>query len=49
MAEYVLGQLAHGVADGTIRGDRLVLPVPEGRYRGDICELTGRVVSSPDR
>jgi len=93
MAEYVLARLAHGVADGTIRGeitaveqflehagvfaweaepahaDRFLGQAQrhqapqtrrgkagavdvffrflEARYRGEICELTGRVVTSP--
>jgi integrase len=93
MAEYVLARLAHGVTDGTIRGeitaveqflehagvfageaepahaDRflgqaqrhqapetrrgkagaidLFFRFLEARYRGEICELTGRVVASP--
>ena len=93
LAEYVLARLAHGVADGTIRGeiaaveqfldqagvlvwevepahaDRflgqaqrhqaagtrrgkakaidLFFRFLEARYRGEICELTGRVVASP--
>jgi hypothetical protein len=93
LAEYVLARLAHGVADGTIRGEIAAVEqfldqagVPawevepahadrflgqaqrhqapgtrrgkakaidlffrflEARYRGEICELTGRVVASP--
>lgn len=55
VSELTLARLAHGAADGTIRGEittmeqflELFFRFLEARYRGEIHELTDRVVASP--